>query len=123
MMTTEEWLKLFANTTILYIGITLLAFIALYAFFFNWRSTSGGRSVMYFVSSLELLILLAAFLQWSPEDLLQAETEQLLRWEVYLTIAAASTRMLVVLIGRWFKVGRIGIDVELRNRHLLPSTT
>jgi len=116
-----DTIKFLANVTILYIGITLLAFIILYAGFFNWRKTPGGRSVMYFVASLELLIFLAAFLQWSP-DLLQAETVQLIRWEVYIAIAAASTRMLWVLIARWRVTGKLVIDVEPRARSA-PVTT
>lgn len=111
----EEQLKLLANLTILYIGISLAVFIALYAGFFHWRLTPGGRSVMYFVCSLELLILLAAFLQWQP-NMLQNETEQFLRWQVYITIAIASTRMLYVLITRWRITGEIRIDVDAKPR-------
>lgn len=115
MTTAADALKFFANVTILYTGLALLAFIILYAGFFNWRKTAGGRSVLYFVGSLELLIFLAAFLQWLP-DLLLDETEQLLRWEVYITIAAAATRMLFVLVTRWRVTGKLEIEVEPRAR-------
>lgn len=120
-MTVEQNLQLLANITILYTGTTLLAFIILYGFFFNWRKTPGGRSVMYFVGSLELLIFLAAFLQWLP-DLLQPETEQLLRFQVYVTIAGAATRMMYVLITRWKETGSVVIDVEPRPRRV-PSSS
>lgn len=107
-------LRLYADITILYVGVVLLSFIVGYGVFFNWRSTSGGRSVMYFVCSLELLIFLAAFLNWV--HVLQPETEQLLRVEVYLAIAAAATRMLFVLIRRWRVTGEVSIEVPLRVR-------
>lgn len=112
-MTVEDGLKLIANITILLIGISLLAFILGYGVFFNWRKTPGGRSVMYFVCSLELLIFLAAYLQWFP-DLLQDETEQFIRLEVYLTIFAAAARMLYVLVARWRTTGVVSIDVTRR---------
>lgn len=112
-MSVEDGLKLVANVTILAIGVVLLVFILGYGFFFNWRKTPGGRSVMYFVGSLELLILLAAFLQWLP-DLFQDETEQLLRLEVYITILCASARMLYVLVTRWRTTGIVTIDVTRR---------
>lgn len=112
-MIATDLLRLLANVTILYVGIVLALFIIGYAFFFNWRKTSGGRSVMYFVSSLELLILLAAFLQWAP-DLLHPETEQFLRLQVYVIIAWSATRMLWVLITRWRTTGAVEIDVDLR---------
>lgn len=113
-MTVEDGLRLMANIAILGIGVTLLIFIVGYGVFFNWRKTPGGRSVMYFVGSLELLILLAAFLNWVP--IFQDETEQLLRLEVFVTIFVAAGRMLYVLITRWRTTGSVSIDVDLKNR-------
>ncbi len=120
-MTAEEILQLIANVIILATGAVLLTFIVLYAWFFNWRQTAGGRSVMYFVSSLELLIFLAAFLNWV--HFLSDETEQLLRLEVYITIFAAGMRMLYVLISRWRVTGQLSFDVEARNREKQNAPT
>jgi hypothetical protein len=113
-MTAEDGLRLIANITILAIGFVLLAFIVGYGIFFNWRKTPGGRSVMYFVGSLELLILLAAFLNWV--HVFQEETEQLLRLEVFVAILVAAGRMFYVLVTRWRTTGTVSIDVDLKSR-------
>lgn len=105
-MNTADTLMLLANLEILTTGILLYAFIIGYGIFFQWRKTAVGRSVMYFVGSLALLVSLAALLQWAP-NLFQEETKQFLRFEVYTTIMLAAGRMVFVLRQRWKTTGKL----------------
>lgn len=101
-----------ANWVILYIALVINIFVFFYGFVFAWRLTAGGRSIMYFVSSLDLLILLAGFRNWFPEW--SGWTVDLSRDVVYLAIAFAVTRMVVILFQRNRSGGKFEINVDAR---------
>lgn len=97
----ELALKSLANLTILYVGTVLLMFILIYGTR-RWRKYPGGRAVMNFVVSLEVLIILAIAGNWLPDW--QGWTKEIVRVSVYGYIAYASTQMLWTLFFRWQEV-------------------
>lgn len=96
-----EALKWAANISILYTGLVLGLFIAIYGTR-RWRKYPGGRAVMWFVISLEALILLAVIGNWIPQW--QGLSKELLRDVVYGFIAFTSTRLVWTLFFRWQEV-------------------
>ncbi len=96
-----EILKWAANISILYTGLVLGIFVFIYGMR-RWRKYPGGRAVMYFVVSLELLILLAVIGNWIPQW--QGISKEILRDFVYGFIAFTSTRMVWTLFFRWQEV-------------------
>lgn len=77
--------------------VVALIFAFSYGAFFNWRSTSAGRSLMYFVLALVLWAGLSTFTRFIPDYW----GRPYIRLAVYLVIFITITHLVVTLWRHW----------------------
>lgn len=76
----------FADVGIAVAVLACAAFVVSYAFFFHWRLTSAGRSLLYFVCALLSVAIISFLARWyGPEYWGRAFLRPLTWWAVAIT--------------------------------------
>lgn len=102
---------LIADIGIIIAAIGCTVFVASYAAFFNWRLTAAGRALMYFVSALLSVAVIASLGRWFGPEYFGREVLRPITW---LAVAATSLRLTWVL---WTSSRRgHSLDIESRPR-------
>jgi len=89
----DKVLQILSSIAIVLCFSLTIIFATSYAFFFNWRSTQAGRSILYLVVSMAALLGLAMFrVFWN-----QIEVFEVLRVLLYSSLIATLGHLLSVL--------------------------
>lgn len=81
-----EYTDPFADVGIIVAVLACLAFVVSYASAFNWRLTSAGRSLMYFVVALLSVAIISYLARWfGPEYWGRAVLRPVTWWAVAIT--------------------------------------
>lgn len=76
----------FADVGIIVAVLACIAFVVSYAFFFQWRRTPAGRSLLYFVIALLSVAIISYLARWfGPEYWGRAVLRPLTWWAVAVT--------------------------------------
>lgn len=107
-------LDIIGNYLLLAAGIVVFLFALAYASFFDWRRTSSGKAIMYFVSGLVLLLGHTILTRAFGGDYLFRD---LIRGFVYLYLLAVSSGLLINLVTIWKRGNR---PTDPRSPAVLP---